>query len=171
MKIIQKEVFTWSYEIDDAQKHYQTVLDSIQQEIKTLNLMIEDYKINRALWILSGRDPNRLITEKKRDIEKWETYITSGFEQVLNFLINCQSTNVYTETLRIDFPTNFNYLNRHTNYFMPILGDSFPPVSPEQLMQDFLNTVHCIYQQDFLQDCWYIKPELTKTYIQEVVPL
>lgn len=167
-QLTTKTVYKWNCSESLIMEKNFEIIQKMNKEIEVLRLQTEnDLKYELEL-VFAGADVGKRMKQRDEDIDKWKDCIYQA-NTITNLLIGYVEKGSSNFTITFSYPSNRNYLRRLTSYYSPKTDITYEPVSPVELMEEFLNSVNCYYDyiSDSVLDTWHIKPQTIKETVQE----
>lgn len=167
-RVVTKTVYKWNCsELLIMEKNFE-IIQKMNKEIEVLRLQTENDLEYELELIFAGANVGKRMKQRDEDIDKWKDCIYQ-VNTITNLLIDYVEKGSSNFTITFSYPSNRNYLRRLTSYYSPKTDITYEPVSPVELMEEFLNSVNCYYDyiSDSVPDTWHIKPQTIKETVQE----
>jgi len=167
-RLVTKTVYKW--ECSEAlimEKNFE-IIQKMNLEIEVLRLQTEnDLKYELEL-VFAGADVGKRMKRRAEDINKWKDCMYQ-VNTITNLLIDYVEKGSSDFIITFSYPSNRNRLRRLTSYYSPTTDITYEPISPVELMEEFLNSVNCYYDyiSNDVPDTWHIKPQTIKETVQE----
>ena len=167
-RLVTKTIYKWNCSESLLMEKNFEIIQKMNKEIEVLRLQTEnDLKYELEL-VFAGVNVSKRMKQRDEDIDKWKDCIYQA-NTITNLLIDYVEKGSSDFTITFSYPSNRNYLRRLTSYYSPKTNITYEPVSPVELMEEFLNSVNCYYDyiSDSVPDTWHIKPQTIKETVQE----
>lgn len=171
-QLVTKTVYKWNCSESLIMEKNFEIIQKMNKEIEVLRLQTEnDLKYELEL-VFAGANVGKRMKQRDEDTDKWKDCMYQ-VNTVTTLLMDYVNKGSFDFTITFSYPSNRNYLRRLTSYYSPETDITYEPVSPVELMEEFLNSVNCYYDyiSDSVPDTWHIKPETTKEVVQELKEL
>lgn len=167
-QLVTKTVYKWNCSESLIMEKNFEIIQKMNKEIEVLGLQTKnDLKYELEL-VFAGVDVGKRMKQRAEDIDRWKDCIYQ-VNTVTNLLIDYVKKGSSDFTITFSYSSNRNYLRRLTSYYSHTTDITYEPVSPVELMEEFLNSVNCYYDyiSDGVPDTWHIKPQTIKETVQE----
>jgi len=167
-RLVTKTIYKWNCSESLIMEKNFEIIQKMNKEIEVLRLQTEnDLKYELEL-VFAGANVGKRMKQRNEDIDKWKDCIYQ-VNTITNLLIGYVEKGSSNFTITFSYPSNRNYLRRLTSYYSPKTDITYEPVSPVELLEEFLNFVNCYYDYicNDVPNTWNIRPQTIKETVQE----